>query len=107
MRSSWSLGRLSVVLLLFFAPLARAERVALVIVHTNDIHANFQAQPAPWREDRSQIGGFVALEAFVRAQRERFEHVLVLDGGDLLTGTPLSRLEERRVVGAPVMRLMN
>ncbi len=66
----------------------------LTIAHTNDIHGHFLPEPAEWRPDRALVGGFVRLEQEVRAvRRDRPEGtVLTLDGGDQLTGTPLTDL---------------
>lgn len=69
----------------------------VTILHTNDIHGHFVPEPAEWRDDRAPVGGFVRLEGEVRATRANRPRggVLLLDGGDLLTGTPLTDLVER------------
>jgi 2',3'-cyclic-nucleotide 2'-phosphodiesterase (5'-nucleotidase family) len=89
------------------APRAHAERAGLVIVHTNDSHSNLLPVPAPWREDRPLVGGVVALEALVRAERARWRNVLVLDAGDILTGTPLTDLELGGLPGGVVVDLLD
>jgi 2',3'-cyclic-nucleotide 2'-phosphodiesterase (5'-nucleotidase family) len=68
----------------------------LTVLHTNDIHGHFLPEPADWLEGRPAIGGFVRLEQEVRAERAEngADAVLLLDGGDLLTGTPLTDAEE-------------
>ncbi len=66
----------------------------LTILHTNDLHGHFLPEPAEWMDGRPPLGGFARLDAEVdhlRANRPR-KGVLLLDGGDQLTGTPLSDL---------------
>ena len=63
----------------------------LTVLHTNDLHGHFLPERAAWIEGEPEIGGFAALDSWVQAtEEERGEdNVLMLDGGDLLTGTPL------------------
>lgn len=80
------------------APPAPPEVVGprpLTIAHTNDVHGHFEPEPADWDPARTPVGGFVRLEQEVRALRagRPADSVLVLDGGDQLTGTPLTDLE--------------
>ncbi len=66
----------------------------ITVLHTNDIHGHFLPEVAEWIEGRPAIGGFARLDAEVdslRANRPR-NGVLLLDGGDQLTGTPLTDL---------------
>lgn len=67
----------------------------LTIAHTNDVHGHFEPEPADWDPARTPVGGFVRLEQEVRALRagRPADSVLVFDGGDQLTGTPLTDLE--------------
>lgn len=66
----------------------------LTVLHTNDLHGHFLPEQAEWIEGRPALGGFARLDAEIdhlRATRPR-KGVLLLDGGDQLTGTPLSDL---------------
>ncbi len=67
---------------------------ALTILHTNDIHAHFEPAPAEWLDGHPAIGGFVRLEQEVRALRAArgAPQTLTLDGGDQLTGTPITEI---------------
>ena len=48
----------AVALLAILAPrVGAAEREVLVLLHTNDIHANFQPIEASWRDDGVRVGG--------------------------------------------------
>ncbi|MDP2312609.1 MAG: bifunctional UDP-sugar hydrolase/5'-nucleotidase [Pseudomonadota bacterium] len=66
----------------------------LTILHTNDIHGHFLPEQAEWLEGRRPIGGWARIDAEVdhlHATRPR-KSVLLFDGGDQLTGTPLTDL---------------
>jgi len=70
------------------APLGPGE---LLLAHTNDLHAHFRPSAAPWLPTTPEIGGFRAIDAWldVLERTHGDERVIYLDGGDLLTGTPL------------------
>jgi 5'-nucleotidase / UDP-sugar diphosphatase len=67
----------------------------LVVLHTNDMHGYFLPNVAPWLPGRPSIGGMEALDAYVRTVRNEVgdDKLLLFDGGDLLTGTPVTDLE--------------
>lgn len=82
---------------------------ALTVLHTNDIHAHFEPEPAEWLEGRPAIGGFVRLEQEVRALRTARgkDNTLTLDGGDQLTGTPITEVEAEGSFGGAMHSLFD
>ncbi len=80
----------------------------LILAHTNDLHAHYLPERAEWRADQADLGGAVAIEAWVRSltQAHGDDGVLYLDAGDLLTGTPLMELDERGVTGGAMHALI-
>lgn len=68
----------------------------LTILHTNDLHARL----SPMRDG---TGGFAYLASALARERQRSEHSLYLDAGDLVQGTPVSSLFE----GVPIYEVMN
>jgi len=64
----------------------------LTVLHTNDMHGHFLPEPAKWLDGAPSIGGFELLDAYVSDYRAAAGEgaVLLLDGGDMLTGTPLT-----------------
>ncbi|MSP54212.1 MAG: bifunctional metallophosphatase/5'-nucleotidase [Myxococcales bacterium] len=82
---------------------------ALTVLHTNDIHAHFEPEPAEWLDGRPAIGGFVRLEQEVRTLRAARgkDHTLTLDGGDQLTGTPITEIEVEGSFGGAMHALFD
>ncbi|MDG1481555.1 MAG: bifunctional UDP-sugar hydrolase/5'-nucleotidase [Myxococcota bacterium] len=78
----------------------------LVIAHTNDLHAHFLPEPAPWLNGSPAVGGFEAIDAHLRALRQGGD-VLYLDAGDVLTGTPLMEFSDRGVEGGAMLSFLD
>ena len=76
---------------------------SLTLLHTNDMHCHFEPSQAPWLEGAPAIGGMVALDAYVRTVRQEVgeRNLLLLDAGDVLTGTPISELPAAALPGQP------
>jgi 5'-nucleotidase/UDP-sugar diphosphatase len=80
----------------------------LVIVHTNDLHAHFSPNRASWLPGTPDIGGFSEISAHVQALESLHgaDNVLMLDGGDVLTGTPLMEFEVHGARGGAMLDFM-
>ncbi len=80
----------------------------LIILHTNDLHGHFLPERASWIEGEPAIGGFIAIDHYVSEAESRFgeSNVLLLDGGDILTGTPLTDMVVRGSQGGAMMEFM-
>ena len=83
--------------LLFLAP-APAQQAprALTILHINDLHARLLP-------DGRQQGGFAHLATVIRRERSGCDSCLLLNGGDLVQGSPVSTLFR----GLPVFEVAN
>jgi len=63
------------------------EYVHLTILHTNDVHSRIE--PFPMDGSRNQgLGGASRRAWLISEIRKKSEHVLLLDAGDMLQGTP-------------------
>ncbi|MBR9990274.1 MAG: bifunctional metallophosphatase/5'-nucleotidase, partial [Gemmatimonadetes bacterium] len=72
-----------------------ARRLRLRVLTTNDFHGNL----APtWTSGGAAIGGAAALATYFDMERDGFggDPVLLLDGGDVMQGTPMSNLTRGR-----------
>ena len=81
----------------------------LVVAHTNDLHAHYLPEPAPWLKGEPSIGGMVALSAQLELLRATSgsQAVVYLDGGDLLTGTPLMEFQQHGAAGGDMVDLLD
>ncbi|MBN2001532.1 bifunctional metallophosphatase/5'-nucleotidase [candidate division KSB1 bacterium] len=81
----------------------------ITILHTNDLHAQYIPMEATWinSDPKPEIGGIVALEYFIRQQKKLFPQALVLDAGDMMTGTPVSVYLYNGVKGGGFVEMVN
>ena len=73
-----------------------AEIRSLTILHTNDLHARLTGL-------ENGRGGFAALAAVIRREREHCSDCILLNAGDLAQGTPVSTIFQ----GEPVFEIAN
>ena len=76
----------------------------LIILHTNDFHGAFLPREASWIDSRPMIGGFEPLSGALKIERERNQHILLLDAGDFMTGNPITDLEINGAVGGAMLQ---
>ncbi len=75
-------------------PVAAVKQVR--VLATNDVHGHLVAEPASWAGGRP-AGGSAAFAAYVARERASFPGpTIVLDGGDIMQGTPISNLTNGR-----------
>ena len=84
------------------------EPVRVLLLHTNDMHAQFIPSEAFWikGDKKPLIGGFGALKGYIDRERALGIPSILLDAGDLMTGTPLSNIIVDGVEGGPLLTLM-
>jgi 2',3'-cyclic-nucleotide 2'-phosphodiesterase (5'-nucleotidase family) len=69
------------------------------------MHAHFL--PAPALRDKPPIGGFVALDYYVKQQRGLAPNSLLLDAGDLMTGNLICDMDYKGAEGGILIEMMN
>jgi 5'-nucleotidase/UDP-sugar diphosphatase len=81
----------------------------ITILHTNDMHSQFTPIEASWVDEtpRPLVGGVVALDYFIQRERAKFPYTLLLDAGDITTGTLLSKMEVDSVRNGGFVEMMN
>ena len=94
-------------LLIFSSACSNSKQVT--ILHTNDMHSQYLPVKATWvkEEPKPLIGGMVALKYFVDKERATSDNVLLLDAGDIMTGTPLSNIEVAGAKCGGFVKMMN
>jgi len=85
------------------------DPVSLTILHTNDMHASYLPQEAFWvrAEEKPLIGGFRELAFAVDSIRAAHPASLLMDAGDVMTGSPLSDRSYRGADGGLLIEMMN
>ncbi|WP_353186071.1 metallophosphoesterase [Parapedobacter lycopersici] len=92
LKAAGSLTAVSALGALPYAALAGSgEHLQLTILHTNDVHSRIE--PFPMDGSRNQgLGGVARRAALVDLIRREQRHVLLLDAGDTVQGTPYYNL---------------
>ena len=78
------------------------EASSVVVLHTNDAHAHLAPSAASWLAYQ-MVGGARATSAEIEAVRQAEDATLLLDGGDLVSGTPLDEYSVRGVSGGAML----
>ena len=74
------------------APPAKRLRV----IGMNDFHGRLQSEVYSWSEGR-RVGGAAAFTSYIKHERAGFDGpTILLDGGDVMQGTPISNLTQGR-----------
>jgi 5'-nucleotidase/UDP-sugar diphosphatase len=79
----------------------------ITILHTNDIHGSYLPSVATWEKDKPLVGGFTALDYYVKQERDKSERSLLIDAGDLMTGTLICDMKYDGVYGGALVKMMN
>ncbi len=102
---------LCVVLILAFGvpSCASSQPKSITIIHTNDVHAAFVPHEAGWiqSDPKPLVGGYLALSHLIDSLRGVKPVTLLLDGGDVMTGTPISEYEYAGTKGGALFTMMN
>jgi len=76
---------------------ASADAKQLTLLYTNDIESVYEPVEATWRQDMDRMGGMAHLATLIRQERDAAEASLLLDAGDMFTGS-LSKATGGRLV---------
>jgi 5'-nucleotidase / UDP-sugar diphosphatase len=92
-----------------FAATLSAQPHTLTILHTNDMHATFVPREAVWvkSQPRPLVGGFTELAFAIDSIRQTRSDVLLLDGGDVMTGNPITERMYQGASGGALFAMMN
>lgn len=88
---------------------ATSEPRSVTIIHTNDVHAAFVPHEAGWIQasPKPLVGGYVAISRLVDSLRGAKKTTLLLDAGDVMTGTPISEYDYAGTKGGALFTMMN
>ncbi|MBL6689581.1 MAG: bifunctional metallophosphatase/5'-nucleotidase [Pseudomonadales bacterium] len=84
-------------LLILMLVAVSADARELTLLYTNDIESVYEPVESTWREDMERMGGMAQLATLVRQERAAADTSLLLDAGDMFTGS-LSKATGGRLV---------
>ncbi|SDB99170.1 2',3'-cyclic-nucleotide 2'-phosphodiesterase / 3'-nucleotidase [Paenibacillus sp. UNCCL117] len=64
------------------------SEITITVLETTDIHGNIM--PIQYANHKPTETGLAKLATLIRAERRKAEHMLLIDNGDLIQGTPLA-----------------
>ncbi len=79
----------------------------IVILHSNDTHGVYKPYRIKLKNGEREIGGMEAASHYINAIRAREANVLVIEKGDLLTGTLAAEVEYKGAVGGAMVEFLN
>jgi len=99
---------LIVILPVFLLEAACSDRPeTLVILHSNDTHGIFQPHKLKDKDRVRLVGGMEATSHYINQVRARESNVLLVDVGDIMTGTLAARIPYRGVPGGAMPEFLN
>lgn len=97
------------VLILAFAWSVSCQSAAekIILLHSNDTHGTFKPYEYSINGKERLVGGMEAVSHYLNEIRAKEKNVLVIEKGDLLTGTLATEVEYKGVVGGVMMEFLN
>jgi len=79
----------------------------IILIHSNDTHGTFKPYEYNINGEDRLVGGMEAVSHYLNKIKTEEKNVLVIEKGDLLTGTLAAELEYKGVVGGMMMEFLN
>lgn len=83
------------------------EPVTIHLLHSNDTHGTFLPYNYMVGETKRLVGGMETMSHYLSEIRKSSGEVLLMDTGDVMTGTLATQLEYKSVIGGAMMEFMN
>jgi 2',3'-cyclic-nucleotide 2'-phosphodiesterase (5'-nucleotidase family) len=79
----------------------------ITFIHSNDTHGNFKSYKTKVEGGERLIGGMEATSHYINEIRAKEKNVLLIEAGDILTGTLAAEIEYEGVTGGAMMEFLN
>jgi 2',3'-cyclic-nucleotide 2'-phosphodiesterase (5'-nucleotidase family) len=79
----------------------------IILIHTNDTHGTFKPYEYDDNGKERLVGGMEAISHYINKIKGEENNVLVIEKGDLLTGTLAAEVEYKGVIGGAMMEFLN
>ncbi len=93
-----------VILVLFDLPL---KSETITIVHSNDTHGRFLPYTIKQNGENKSVGGMIAVSHYLNEIRKTEKNLLVIDKGDIMTGTLATTITYKGVIGGAMVEFLN
>ncbi|MBD3414176.1 MAG: hypothetical protein GF421_07090 [Candidatus Aminicenantes bacterium] len=95
------------VLIFLFSGCRQKQSASVTLIFTNDIHGVYKPYQLDYFGDSRLVGGMEALSHYVKQLRAEEENVILIDTGDVMTGTLASQKTYNGVTGGAMVEFLN
>lgn len=79
----------------------------LVLIHSNDTHGVYKPYSIKTNAGERLIGGMETVSHYLNRLKAAEENLILIEKGDLLTGTPAADIKYRDVIGGAMVEFLN
>ena len=79
----------------------------ITLIHSNDTHGTYKPNKIKWDNQERLIGGMESVSHYINAIKERERDTMLIDLGDILTGTLAAEIRYQGVIGGAMMEFLN
>ncbi len=79
----------------------------ITLLHSNDIHGIFKPYKLKLEDGERLVGGMEALSFYINKLRVKDEHIMLIDLGDLMTGTLATEIDYKGAQGGAMIEFLN
>lgn len=79
----------------------------ITLIHSNDTHGTFKSQKIKVKDGERPVGGMEAASHYINKIRAMEKNVLLIDTGDVMTGTLATEIEYKGVAGGAMIEFLN
>lgn len=99
----------SVAFILFLVPGwgSALDSKTITLIHSNDTHGTYKPRKIKWDGQERLIGGMESVSHYLNAIRESDRDIMLIDLGDLLTGTLAAEIRYQGVIGGAMIEFLN
>ncbi|UCC39863.1 MAG: bifunctional metallophosphatase/5'-nucleotidase [Candidatus Aminicenantes bacterium] len=94
-------------LTLLFGTFHRLYAEEVILVHSNDTHGIFKPFKIKAKNGERLVGGMEAASHYINEIRAREKNVLLIDTGDIMTGTLAAEVEYKGAIGGAMIEFLN
>lgn len=79
----------------------------ITLIHSNDTHGTYKPNKIKWDDQERSIGGMESVSHYINAIKESEKDIMLIDLGDILTGTLAVEIRYQGVIGGAMIEFLN